>query len=237
MKKQILIFLILLIQLSFVSCSFFSNGQQTEYYDNGKIKAIGTIESGEKIGIWAFYDEYEIQVDSISYKNGVKDGVFTMYNLKGKIRSFKGFYQNGKEHGVWESYHDDGEVHLRQEFDQGTPIGQQIYYFSKNQPKIITEFKNGKKHGDYIEYHPNGEVSVSGKYHNGREDGEWKEYYENGLIKEVYHFQAGLWHGQYDLFYPNGKIAEKRRYELDNPTGTWEYFDINGLVISTRKYK
>ncbi len=234
--KYILQFLLVFIGITFTNCSFLDNGERIKYHNNGKIKSIGEVKAGKKTGVWAFYDQYEIQVDSITYKEGVKEGVHKTYDLKQGILLSKGSYVKGKKHGVWESYHDDGNIHGREEFKNGTPIGEYVYYYADGTSKILTPIYNGKWHGDHKEYYPDGKLSITGHYHNGVRDGEWKEYYENGLIKEIYHCQAGLWHGKYEKYYPNGNIAEKGRFELDNKTGTWEYFDTNGIVISTRKY-
>ncbi|MDY8135592.1 toxin-antitoxin system YwqK family antitoxin [Aquimarina sp. 2201CG5-10] len=234
--KNNTVLLLLSTMLVCISCSDLEI-KHIERYKNGNVKGIGMTKGSEKIGIWALYDEQGFAVDSVAYVQGFKEGVSRTYNLMTGEMIAKGVYKQGKKQGIWESYHDGGAVHTKEEFNKGKRIGEMAYFFADGTPKIITAIQNDKFHGEHKEYYPGGQISITGYYHNGVEDATWKEYYEDGLIKEIYNYQAGLWHGTYEKYYPNGNIAEKGRYELDNKKGTWEYFDTNGIVISTKKYR
>ncbi|WP_282079597.1 toxin-antitoxin system YwqK family antitoxin [Aquimarina algiphila] len=232
-----------LINLSFLSILFLCSGcgdsseeQKIEYHKNGNVKGIGKIKQSKKIGVWAYYDEDTAEVDSIPYKNGVKEGEARAYDLRTNTLSKKGSYKDDLQEGIWETYHFDGAVHSRATFTNGNAIGELLYFFADGTPKMSTPIKNGNLHGTYKEYHANGKLSIIGYYQNGERDGEWKEYNEEGVVKEMYQYQSGLWHGNYEKYHFNGNIKEKGRYELDQKSGTWEYFDENGVMISTENF-
>jgi len=237
MKQIVQIGMILIALLAHNSCSYFMDVEKKEYYPNGNLKAIGNETAGKREGVWAFYDPYKTQVDSITFRNGIKQGLYKNYDLRQDHLIASGHYDNGKKHGIWQSYHDGGAIHGKEEYKKGVPIGQYAFYYADGKPKIITQIDNGKWHGEHLEYYPNGAIQIQGRYHNGGTDGQWKEYYQNGLTKEIYHCQAGLWHGAYKKYYPNGNIAEKGAYERDRKIGVWQYFDAGGILVGERKHK
>ncbi len=229
---------VFLLFLCFIVCSCTTSKpeQKIEYHANGNVKGIGLVKGTEKVGVWAYYDEHAIQVDSIPYINGVKMGEIRSYDLRTGELAGKGFYIENLKQGVWQTYHEGGAVHGEEKYRDDVAIDERIYFFANGNVKMKTMIQNGKSHGDHKEYYVDGAISVSGYYHNGKIDGEWKEYSENGLTKEIYNCQSGLWHGKYQKYHDNGNIAEQGRYDLDQKTGTWEYFDKNGVVIATQTY-
>ena len=59
--------------------------------------------------------------------------------------------ENGKKHGLWKAYHDNGKLWYK------------------------GEYKNGKSHGLWELYHENGKPIGKGEYKNNKDRGLWYE--------------------------------------------------------------
>jgi antitoxin component YwqK of YwqJK toxin-antitoxin module len=68
------------------------------------------------------------------------------------------FDENGKRHGYWEIYHDNGELAYK------------------------ANYVNGKEHGYWEEYCSNGQLYLKGNYVNGKAHGYFESYYYNGQL-------------------------------------------------------
>ena len=91
--------------------------------------------------------------NGLYYKKGSKnpfDGIVT-----GEIN---GSFNNGKKHGKWTRYYNNGKV------------------FS------ISNYYLGVKNGSFITFSKNGQYIEKGKYKNNLEDGLWLRFFENGKI-------------------------------------------------------
>ena len=103
-----------------------------------------------------------------SIKNGKRHGPWVFYWDNGKLR-VKGTYKNGKrEDGPWVSYHDTGQLHHK-----GT-------------------YKDGKLDGPWIGYHYNGQLHWKGTYKDGKRDGPWVGYNKNGQLFSQETFKNGV---------------------------------------------
>jgi len=69
------------------------NGYYNEFYLNKNLKEQGSFEKGLKGGIWKSWTEYGILTSEISWKNGQKQGRFTIYDDKGNPKQ-KGNYKD-----------------------------------------------------------------------------------------------------------------------------------------------
>jgi hypothetical protein len=108
-------------------------------------------------------------IDDLVITNGLYYKKYTDVPFTGKTmgkiqRSFK----DGKEHGPWVSYHDNGQV-----FSQGT-------------------YKNGKWDGPYISYHDNGQLWSKGTFKDGMSVGPWFSYNEYGRLKSKETYKDGV---------------------------------------------
>lgn len=83
-------------------------------------------------------------------------------------KTVEGTYQDGKLHGVWRSYHPNG-----QKSKEG-------------------EYRNGKEEGLWTSYHPNGQKSAEGAYLNGQQNGPWTFWSEDGSVWRQAEFLAGV---------------------------------------------
>ena len=73
---------------------------------------------------------------------------------------------NGKFHGEYKYYHNNGKL------------------------RVICNYVNGDRQGEYKSYHDNGKLCLICNYVNGRYHGEYKIYHYNGELRE--HFFGNM---------------------------------------------
>ena len=66
--------------------------------------------------------------------------------------------EKGNRHGLWESYHYNGQLHFK------------------------GNYVHGKAHGYWESYWDNGQLNLKGNYVNGTAHGYWEWYYDNGKL-------------------------------------------------------
>ena len=65
-----------------------------------------------------------------NYKNGKPHGRWEEFNENGQLKS-KENYKNGKPHGFWDKYYDNGKLEVRERYKDGQFYGQ-IEIFDEN---------------------------------------------------------------------------------------------------------
>jgi len=155
------------------------------------------IKDGEHL---QYHPGTKIISEKMNYKNGKLDGELIYYNEDGSVNR-KCIFKNGIE---WEGkiiYYSDGNPEYVEEeviLKNGKPHGQWIKYFEDGTISHKGQYEDGKQIGTWLCYHENGKIGIKGEYDNGlmngehiyyKEDGEfWKqENYNNGeLINKLF---------------------------------------------------
>lgn len=134
----------------------------THYHTTSKKAAYGYYVNQQKEGVWRFYDRKGLLSSKETFKAGVKDGEYIVYNLDGSI-SRETFYVEGIENGYRKTFDGKGLIISEGPIKDGQMDGLQKVY-------------------------KGGELSVQGKYKHAVKDGEWIYYNEEGIIykKELY---------------------------------------------------
>ena len=147
----------------------------------------------------------------LMYKGELYSGKFIKYYHDGTLSKVeeKGSYVNGKMYGVWEYYHQDGQLSEKGSRLNGELNGVWERYRENGQLWYKVSYLNGKKNGVFEEYWNNQKLYYKGSYLNGKEEGVWEVYYENGQL-----WAKGS--------YINGK-----------KNGFWEYYNEDGSLKST----
>jgi antitoxin component YwqK of YwqJK toxin-antitoxin module len=102
-------------------------------------------------------------IDDLVITNGLYYKKYTVVPFTGNITGKShGSFRNGKKHGPWVSYHDNGQV-----FSQGT-------------------YKNDKEDGPWVVYYKNGQLLSKGTLKDGKMDGPWVGYNDDGTVWEKY---------------------------------------------------
>lgn len=101
-----------------------------------------------------FTGKYIKKHDILVYKNGYPHGLWRTFYSNGRLKSIENWYE-GKLHGVYILYRDNGNKIL------------EVTYFM------------GKEEGDYKVYYPNGNIRIIGQLEDGEAVGVWRFYDEN----------------------------------------------------------
>jgi hypothetical protein len=99
------------------------------------------------------------------YKNGLQDGIWTEYSLKGpKFMRVQGPYKDGQRNGLW------------------------TVYSTRKKLKSKGFFQNDQRIGFWRFYNANGELEEEGNYTNGMRNGKWSFYDEQGDLVQEYNY-------------------------------------------------
>lgn len=208
-------------------------GQWIKQYPNGKIRYKGNFLNDKPVGTFQYFNEQgKLTAENTFYANGLKaKGV--LYNEHGKriaegiyidqkkdsvwnyfkydtLLIAKETYKNGKPHGTWFTWYENGKPAEEVSFIEGVQTGPYKQYFENGNLKIETTYLNGAIDGSYVQYHSDGKKLVEGVYKKDLKSGEWKSYNTEGKIEflETY-----------------GDKGERIEQKLINGTDI-EYFDL-----------
>ncbi|MCI5054994.1 MAG: hypothetical protein MRY83_02735 [Flavobacteriales bacterium] len=207
-------------------------------YKNGFINRREKInrknKEGNKTGMWVEFfpcDEpcsIEFRVKwSGRFKNGVKNGIFREYDIKGELLSSTN-YVDGK---VVDNVASEFQTESKEE------------KYPNGNVKSQLNFRNGRQHGvskyfkedgsvDKVEIYEYGTKLGEGKLdEKGIKNGPWKEYYSTGELRAEGTYKGGLRVGVWVFYHLNGKVEQKGKYDAaGRPSGDWKWYYDNGAV-------
>ena len=117
MRSILIIIVVIFLSLTVSGQDIFFNYYIKEptkvYYENGKLKEIGLVSEGKRVGKWVFYSEKGIILAQCCFnKLGQKHGVWLVWDNNYKLRA-KMIYKNGIRKGKWEVYDEHGKLTIR----------------------------------------------------------------------------------------------------------------------------
>tara|TARA_R110000823_G_scaffold61753_1_gene146954 strand:- start:214 stop:699 length:486 start_codon:yes stop_codon:yes gene_type:complete len=104
-------------------------------------------------------------------KNGVFYKKFTNVPFTGRTSGrFQWTYKDGKEHGPFEAYHENGQLQEKQTYKDGKRHGpyEKYVYHENGQLSGKVTFKDDKRHGPTEWYYKNGQLEWKGTYKDGK---------------------------------------------------------------------
>lgn len=179
-------------------------GEWKEFYENGKLRAIGNYVDGKREGIWKFSHENDSLEQIGKFVKGKPEGEWKWFYPSGALRREEN-YKAGKEDGNMKEYDEDGNVMSEGRYAEGKAEGEWRYSI-----------------GEYV---------ASGNFIEGKEDGIWKQFFRDGTLAFEGEFLDGEAAGVHRFYWPNGRLRELRTYRLGLPDGEWKYFDEGGAEI------
>jgi len=204
------------------------------YYENGKLKSVGSMQDSIKVGYWRYYFENGNlkQKGNYAIDDSLNNGDWT-YTYKKQIRG-----ENGKPIKQWTYWYPNGQLMkvicqtdstellieaYNQQGDKEVINGKGQFSEINNitSDSFVTTYENGIKNGPYKKYYK-GKIEEDGNYLNGNRHGLWTNY--------LFHF--GKW---IETTYNNG-VRNGYVYEYSGKdTMRIQYFS-NGLEHGVSKY-
>ena len=97
----------------------------------------------------------------------------------------QGTIKDGKEHGPWVRYHENGQLKSKYTYKDGEYDGPFIVYHQNGQLEFKGSYKDRNLHGPWVTYFENGQLHFKGSYKDGMEEGRWVGYNEDGTVWEL----------------------------------------------------
>ncbi|MEM6559384.1 MAG: hypothetical protein AAF605_06335 [Myxococcota bacterium] len=202
-------------------------GPFTQWHNNGQIAISGQFDGPRTIGDWTYYSKS----GEVLKKNALGSrgsGAYESYDLEGN-KSESGRYRNGLRQGLWTVFGPNGKPLKVVNLNRGTAEGTFKTFHPDGALQEEGSFKDGKRSGRFKEFHPNGKLRFKASYKSDRPLGPATEYDESGrLLREVdfpattseagevarYHNSLGVRHGTYYRYHSNGTKALQAVWRL-----------------------
>lgn len=123
-------------------------GEWIEYDADNNIHRKEYYENGEKQGAWEMYIKGEL-VWVNNYQNNLPIGMHQLYRYDIIVK--QGVYESGIENGLWNYYHDTGELGATGNYKSGVFDGEWVFLDKHNSEVGKAFFENGKlinSHGE-----------------------------------------------------------------------------------------
>ncbi len=196
-----------------LSIFFLSSCTRTEksYYPDGNIQSIITYRAGKEHGKAMYYydnpNTLEIEIEM----------------------------QNGKRHGEFFRYFENGALDTHCFYVNDSIDGVQTLYTANGEKTQEITYRNGCKDGPYRAYHLNGDLNIEGNYKDGLYEGVWNYYDERGVLVGEGNFKEGTGTlTSYDAFGHKSKVTP---YVRNHKHGKELYFNSAEQVIKEVVYE
>jgi len=184
-------------------------GNCISFYRTGKIYSIFTVRGTLEEGKYSNYDEKHIMISL--FDNGKLHGKYISYYDNGGKMSERN-YENGKYHGEYIQYYRNGNIRTVDNFILDKKHGESIEYDEDNRVIQKCHYISGLLHGEFTVYYDNGNLKQECNYKNGERHGKYTDYHENGNLRIECDYEDGKLHGRYVEYYEDGKTKEERSY-------------------------
>lgn len=168
-------------------------------------------------------------------------------NFITSIKVFKCFYpngnlmekreiKNGKVHGCWKRYYEDGVLGYETNHIESKLNGKSISYFNDGEIMEESYYKNGKCESE-ISYHKNGNIKSEKNFLNGKENGHIKIYYETGILWYNAEYKNGLQDGKIVSYDEKGNKVKESHLVKGEYEGSQTEWWPSGEIKAKREYK
>lgn len=170
-----------------------------------------------------------------TYLDGREHGLFTTYHSDGKVAQEMSF-TDGELDGVMKTYYPDGTLEKEQGFLGGEADGIARSYYPDGSLQSEKGFKAGKEHGYERSFrHSETEPYIDRNWFEGEPDG--RQYAEidsnTGDYVEVAHFDRGVPTGEFlQTWADSGDVKQRGRYRDGKKEGVWTEIRRDGKIES-----
>ena len=193
------------------------DGSWKEYYDSGKLRALGAYDKGKQVGEWIYY-----------YPDG-------------KVEQRGKFSKTGKFEGNWKWFFPDGSLKRDEAYINGLLDGPTIEYDETGAVIKQGEYIEGLENGQWVL--EIGEYREEGVYKAGLRNGIWKFYYLSKTVgnnKQLFFegkFIDDLPNGKQVYYWENGNKKDEGTFVMGKKEGDWIKYNEDGSVFLMISYK
>ncbi len=146
----------------------------------------------------------------------------------GGAMAWRGQLEQGRWHGRFERWFQDGSPHRVAHYDRGTPDGIQVLWDESGHKKWEFTLVDGRQEGVVTHWHPNGEKQSEGTYRQGKPHGTVTHWYESGVKESEIAYVDGRREGAWVQWYDNGQKESQGEVRDGRKVGTWIRWDRDG---------
>ncbi len=121
-------------------------GIYLQLYPNGQKKEELNIKNGLYDGVATMWNDNGQKRMESNYKNGLLDGVYSTF-LFSELKSNEDHYIQGEREGLSISWSPNGRIRRKENYKNGKLDGLKILYYDNGSKFIETNYKDGKKDG------------------------------------------------------------------------------------------
>ncbi|GAA0872074.1 hypothetical protein GCM10009117_12210 [Gangjinia marincola] len=199
-------------------------GKLERYHKSGKKAEIGEAKGS---GVYQWIESYDTKGRLIDENN--LNFEWITYKDDGTIYR-SGFYKNGKEHGKWSHFDDDGVLTFFSLKEQGATISLTSFYNNGSLKREVT-YKDELPYDEIKYSKDNGKIIYTKKHEKNRLIE--KHFYKDGQLERLKIYVNGKKQDKWMSYYCNGEVSKQESYDDGQPEGEWLQFDRKG----NRTYK
>jgi antitoxin component YwqK of YwqJK toxin-antitoxin module len=142
-------------------------------------------------------------------------------------RNGLGCYRDGKPHGPFVFFYDDGVVRARAAFDHGALNGRFTEYWENGVERFTVLVKDGKFEGPLVNHFPDGKIDRIATYQNDILDGPYEQRRADGSMQMKGQYLDGEQTGTWTYWRKPG--AKPERYEFSRGKVLVPLFEMKRL--------
>ncbi len=135
--------------------------------------------------------------------------------------------EQGKKHGIWKKYLDNGKLIYEGTFMNDKPVGLFRRYHSSGALKAILKYDVYSDSTDAQLFDTRSKLIAKGKYSGKIKIGNW-QYYKSGLLISKEHFVNGKKDGLSKTYYPDGRLFEEVEWKFGLKNGIYRAYFKSG---------
>ena len=208
-------------------------------------------------GVWTISDKSGKLIFSITYKDGVRNGLASWFYPGGK-KMREATFKEGVPHGIVLQWDRQGKMQRREQFVDGrkvirkksnysnqtlaservfrdrklSPLGSDNWWAAK--PATFERDGEEVQYGPVAEWYPNRQPKMTGRYVDGQRDGLFTWWHPSHNKKAEGNFSKGKRVGLWRYWHESGMKRSEGRFEDDQPDGLWREWNEDGRVVDER---
>lgn len=226
-------------------------------FKKGQVVEEGPYLDNKRNGVWKKYYPTGTLRSEITFVNNHPRGTYTIYFPNGKMEE-TGDWQGNRNVGPYFRFHPNGKPAQEFTFNgYGKRDGVQRYYHDNGQLHMSVEIENGVAHGQMKVYYPNGELKSEKRLVNGKvEEGSERVYEASKRISQkatepklpveetkpeyedrpnLVEFKESGFNTLYNRSQQITQVGEFKSGRLWN--GKWHRYDADGILRKVEVYR
>ena len=211
-------------------------------YEDGRKTASGKVKNYKKQGVWKYYNDDGTLSETYTYKDDIKQGLYTFYFQGSHVAAMQGNYLNGEKKGAWTEWYLNGQIQYRLNYagHGDDRIGLQQSWYENGHLMEQDSFSSDSKMIYLWRWFENGKLHTVEQYKNGISNGQFRYYDDSALTDSFPAKMVNYLNGKENglmRFYKNGVLVDERNYKDGLLNGTYKTWNADGSPHTSQNFK